>query len=386
MNTYTNLSWQYYRNYFYGENLLKSSLESEATEKRYKAKNKALVDTSYHIESLASYYEIADKATITLQTTYPGLLVGAGYGHEVSAKGELKLGFFFDHSTGLPIIAGSSVKGVLRSAFPQWDRDSKTPNEIKQVKTRWIESLLTGKQIAEILFDEALKNKIHAIELAIFEGIKDNTKTNPEEKYYSIYERDIFFDAYISVAGKDDKILGIDSITPHIKDGLKYEEAMLKNPTPIPFLKVLPNVSFTFNFLLKDNGIEKAKKQALFQQILLSLGIGAKTNVGYGQFSFTKSTVSERDKNSLEEVIPPKLNLEKLKEMTGKIEAIEGSYALAVFITDKGMLKIKKKIDSFFSTKQKAAGNINLALNDNVSMIDAKSVNNENVFTIKKKA
>ncbi|MDZ7743476.1 MAG: RAMP superfamily CRISPR-associated protein [Bacteroidota bacterium] len=29
----------------------------------------------------------------------------------------MELGFFFDHTTGLPMIPGSSVKGSLRSAF-----------------------------------------------------------------------------------------------------------------------------------------------------------------------------------------------------------------------------------------------------------------------------
>ncbi len=302
MNANTNLNWQYYRNYFHGQDLSdreviekgksKKVLETEATEQRYKTKNKDLTESAYTIDTLPLYYANNQENNIELYTTYPGLLIGSGYQHEVSAKGELKLGFFFDYTTGLPIIPGSSVKGLLRSAFPQWEKDKKTPDRKKWVKTLWIESLLTGKSMEELDAlssdeKERTKQKITKLELAIFEGIKDNSKIKPEEKFYSIYERDIFLDAIIVKAGKNDWILGIDSITPHIKDNMTYEQAMLKNPVPIPFLKILPNVKWKFHFDLKGNLLTKSQKRELFKQILLTLGIGAKTNVGYGQFSET---------------------------------------------------------------------------------------------------
>jgi CRISPR-associated protein Cmr6 len=71
---------------------------------------------------------------------------------------------------------------------------------------------------------------------------------------------------------------------------MSYEESMLKNPIPITFLKVLPDVEFSFNFILQDHQkideklVSIKRKIALFKQILLDFGIGAKTNVGYGQF------------------------------------------------------------------------------------------------------
>jgi CRISPR-associated protein Cmr6 len=72
--------------------------------------------------------------------------------------------------------------------------------------------------------------------------------------------------------------LGLDYITPH-KDG------PLKNPTPLPFLKILPGVTVNFQFQLHDGYYLKAKgKLELFRKILLDFGVGAKTNVGYGQF------------------------------------------------------------------------------------------------------
>ena len=40
--------------------------------------------------------------------------------HETNNQGELKLGFFFDHTSGLPMLPGSSVKGAIRGAFPNF--------------------------------------------------------------------------------------------------------------------------------------------------------------------------------------------------------------------------------------------------------------------------
>ncbi len=129
-----------------------------------------------------------------------------------------------------------------------------------------------------------MKSKILSLVMSIFEGIKDHTKSYPQERFYSIYNRDIFYDAIITNPGKEGKIVVTDSITPHIKDGLSYEQSMLKNPNPLLFLKVLPNVEFTFHFSLTENRLSKEHKIKLFKYLLLTLGIGAKTNFGYGQF------------------------------------------------------------------------------------------------------
>jgi len=192
------------------------------------------------------------KQKITLLTTYPGLVSGTGYAHESGVKGEFKLGFFFDYTTGLPVLPGSSVKGVLCDAF-------------KKDNGNYIKYLL--EEELNISNDLSIKD----LEKAIFENNEENK---------SIYDRDFFFDAF--PVGKTDKFLASDYITPHLEP--------LKNPIPIQFLKVLPNVQFQFNFDLKDfkdkNGtvlLSAEQKIQLFKLILLDLGIGAKTNVGYGQ-------------------------------------------------------------------------------------------------------
>ncbi|MCI4399050.1 MAG: type III-B CRISPR module RAMP protein Cmr6 [Campylobacteraceae bacterium] len=191
--------------------------------------------------SFTKLFEIQDAHSFTLKTTYPGLLVGSGYNHPKlkSNKDDFQLGFFFDHTSGLPLIPGSSIKGVIRSVFPE---DSDAHREAK----------------IELLMEYGIeKNDIELLKKELF----DNNATT------------VFYDAFIvSTANADGKIFGSDYITPHGDDGLK-------NPVPVKFLKILPDVSFCFQFKARDEHIK------LFHKIILDLGLGAKTNVGYGKFT-----------------------------------------------------------------------------------------------------
>ena len=214
--------------------------------------------------------------TIDVETNYPGLLIGSGYNHEVGGiKEELKLGFFFDYTTGLPCIPGSSVKGVLRSVFPE---RYKNEND-KNARVGYLNELFDSLGIPELTYGQ-IKN----LELEIFEG-KDFS--NNKNEYLSIYKRDTFFDAFPIATGEKNKLFYDDYITPHIdKDNPKL--SALKNPKPLRFLKVAPQVKFQFGFKLFDSkavkSFTKEKKKKLFEFILKDFGIGAKTNVGYGQF------------------------------------------------------------------------------------------------------
>jgi len=217
-----------------------------------------------------------------LETTYPGLLIGSGYAHEMGVTGELKLGFFFDHTTGMPIVPGSSVKGVLRSVFPSLLKVDRNQHPIKRNagnRLKYIRELIDNLSFDKTFSEEIKKLKnadIEQLEQEIFEGQRKNE--NGEYKPISIYERDIFFDAIIVKSNnRENKFLASDYITPHGNNPLK-------NPTPLQFLKILPQVVFRFQFDLKDGVISAKAKKAFFQKILEDQGIGAKTNVGYGQF------------------------------------------------------------------------------------------------------
>lgn len=202
--------------------------------------------------------------SFSLRTLYPGLITGVGIDHEAGVEGEFKLGVHFDYTYGMPVIYGSSVKGVLSSYFKDYTKMC-LPN-------------LSPEAIEDCFQD-------------IFHGRKRNREKDKEEKpgydNKSIYERDIFFDAVIEEKNDKDRILDSDNLCPHGSDPLK-------SPTPISFLKIAAGVKIQFRFKLIDTVIDgntlldvETKKQ-LFEKILMEMGIGAKTNVGYGQFEPNK--------------------------------------------------------------------------------------------------
>lgn len=274
----------FYREYFgQGFNPAKpitDAIEKDNT-KHLEAKNGALQKAMIVVPDCNQYliHEIPNMDglnPIEVTTIYPGLIIGSGYMHETLNKGEFKLGFHFDHTTGLPCIPGSSIKGVLRSFFPQFTNNALSEqDERKQSKAVFIAEKL-GWNDPDFL-------KVHQLEMAVFDGVDlANSAENTDcMKYMNIYQRCCFYNAYISRAATGNKIFEIDTITPH-------GENPLKNPIPLNFLKIRPGVTFTIPMQLQDIdylAIKKAKLKTLFETIIKLNGLGAKTNVGYGQFS-----------------------------------------------------------------------------------------------------
>jgi len=213
-----------------------------------------------------------------LFTTYPGVLCGTGYGHDTKAKGDFKIGFFFDHTTGQPILPGSSVKGILRSLF-ECDLDAKGNEKTGEKSVAVLKFIFL--EAIEICKDESLKTELTEIKEHLSEAVISKTKKAIFGGQDQI-GADIFFDAVINFEKLgNERFLSNDFITPHQHD-------LLKNPVPLMFLKVLPNVPFQFRFKLSNDGWTTDVKEAIFKTILLTIGAGAKTNVGYGQFSETK--------------------------------------------------------------------------------------------------
>jgi CRISPR-associated protein Cmr6 len=238
-----NLGWLFYKElYRLGDN----SAHIKNTMEKLKAASGVDLDK----------YKLAEYG-FTLKTTYPGLIIGSGYTHGISSGEDTKMGFYFDHTTGLPIIPGSSVKGVLRSFFGLAQNNQ--TDRYKNQKEEFIKELLEDNTI-----------NVNALANEIFEGI--DSKTN---KPLPIYKRDKFFDAVI-VGVENGELIQDDYITPH--------KEPLKNPIPIKIIKVAAGISFKFQFDLKDSVISAAQKELLFLKLLLFSGLGAKTNVGYGQF------------------------------------------------------------------------------------------------------
>lgn len=189
------------------------------------------------------------------EVLYPGLVTGVGINHNVRCRdltGEFKLGMHFDYTYGYPVIYGSSVKGVLKSYF----------KEIYEIKN--------GEDVDALIED-------------IFDGISYTTK-----KPKPIYERDVFFDAIVVASNEKGNILESDALAPH---GGDTHNNPFAEPVPIPFIKIASGVKLLFRFKLVATGkdvMSADKKLKLFEDILTTYGIGAKTNVGYGQLKLLK--------------------------------------------------------------------------------------------------
>ena len=245
-----NFSYHYYKGYYenfpYWDKLNISNDDklSKIILNFFEKKNKLFTGSEIDPETPRAI----EPNTIELYTAYPGLISGTGYTHGIKADGEFKIGFAFDHVSGMPSLQGSSVKGKLRAAFPEFNSDiSFKNNEIDPVKTEWVLRAIHEIKGLNEPFVYSIDSTVEHQQLAkfideCFSG-KKATSTKEESKFLSIYNRDIFYEAVlINKADKAKKFLGIDSITPH------NQSNPLKNPIPLPFLKVLPNISFQFKF------------------------------------------------------------------------------------------------------------------------------------------
>ena len=281
---------------------LKRQLDSikDNNETKIKGKNKILSDASLStINSIGSVQ--TDSFSLTI--AYPGLVTGIGINHEAKIEGEFKLGVHFDYTWGVPVVYGSSVKGVLRAYFEEFYQEELDKldllHDIFYGETR---NIALEEEFYEKKYQKECKDECKKIyrdkREGEWEGLwtekyennwkrrwKEEVKDDDKKRKYlpkSIYNRDIFFDAVITKADKKRRILCSDSITPH-------GDNPLKNPTPLTFLKIAPGCTMEFRFklvdsVIGDNRFKAAQKKALFEEIIKTVGIGAKTNVGYGQF------------------------------------------------------------------------------------------------------
>ncbi len=175
-------------------------------------------------------------SSFSLYTCYPGLLIGIGNAHDAKLPEAIKLGFSLDYVNGFPYLPGSSLKGILRSCFSE-------------------PALIQSNLKTDVVVSD--------LEKALFE------------------HSDVFLGAY-PVLSKPGSILEMEYITPHPDS--------FTNPVPISLMKVKQNVKFEFCFLLKDCpelGLTSGDKLELFKKLLLEMGVGAKTNVGFGRLSET---------------------------------------------------------------------------------------------------
>lgn len=210
----------------------------------------------------------ANYSVVNMRVQAPGLLIGSGLAHGLpSSEEDVKTGLQFDYTSGLPVISGSSVKGVIRSAFPTIKEDKEQSNEADAEKLNYIRSLIAD---------------IPQVNKPVLED-EDILEFGNQMFNYG----DIFADALLVGYGTRMKqhgpvkhVLAEDYITPHTG-------GPLAQPVPIKIVKVAPGVTFAFCFKFNatkigDKEVTAEMKESLCTAILQDLGIGAKTNVGYG--------------------------------------------------------------------------------------------------------
>lgn len=272
-NTTANIGWIFYKDLYrsykrfqyqkYNEQNKFVDITEEHQNKIIQQKIGSLLETTFTDNNLQTNQRIINSLSklnnyepFNLKTTYPGLLIGSGVSHGVTSEADIKVGLQFDYTTGLPYIPGSSIKGVLRSVFPD-------PNLSEEDNESRIEYLRI--KLKEITGKEWKKEDISSLRKKLFEEGENSSL------------RDIFFDALmVGTSSKDKPFLGNDYITPH--------KNPFDDPTPIQFIKVLPDVEFCFSFQLNANipELEPKKRIELYKSILLDWGVGAKVNLGYG--------------------------------------------------------------------------------------------------------
>lgn len=368
-----NIGWLYYKDYHQknGDNIRffqdapeqKGDRRNDYFQQHYMEKNATILSEPFDVATSTQLQVVSMIEKLKFMTIYPGLTMGTGYTHETGELGEFKLGFFFDYSTGYPCVPGSTVKGCLRSVFPQKKREKVADKKEKydylasaiRELPEFSKEIIRENDLSDA-FDEkgSLKRMqfIDFLEREIFDGEKcekneDGTykveKTGDKTRFFykplCVYERDIFFDGYIvssdhpaikrSTYQNLKPFIADDFITPHLNRKIP-ELSPFTNPVPLMFLKILPEVTIQFQFDLKDGLLTKKEKEKLFGRLLLDFGIGAKTNVGYGQFTEnepvagTSSGVSDEDDRNGENpkkqppIGTPDLTIAEYTRITGK--------------------------------------------------------------------
>ncbi|MBQ2989287.1 MAG: type III-B CRISPR module RAMP protein Cmr6 [Clostridia bacterium] len=287
--------------------------DTETFDKAVDERNKAIFATVFSADDYApcKLKDVPGFASFDLKTTYPGLLVGTGYAHGLGfekVSSDINCGFSFDYVTGQPYVPGSSVKGILRSAFRR--------TELREY-------------IADFCgIPKDRSDLIEAFEEHIFGTSAEDVGEG----------EDVFLDAVIKRGDADSRILGDDYITPH--------RTPIENPTPIRIVKVLSDVVFEFRFVLKGFeaegiSVSAAKKRALFLELAQILGIGAKTNVGYGAMSACLPAQTEPEAPPVvRRSAPP-----PAQEVNLPTQADKGTEYTAVVVGDKDKKNYKLKVN-----------------------------------------
>ena len=237
--------------------------KSEALEKVLKYSKAAQAQTTALIErqkKLIGKTDIKHHLSITAKSISP-FMTGTGMEHP------LENGFAFLQPYGLPYLAGSSIKGVLRNTARLLARDA-----FGEGTQGWIplaiETLFGSDdaQIGEETAEETRRGALTFWDVIVSPKIESKPGQPPTQS------------------------LKVDILTPHQSHYLQgtANPHDSGDPVPVPFLAVGAGAEFNFhiqaNPTLLDNFIDSWQSliEACFKYTFDWLGFGAKTAVGYG--------------------------------------------------------------------------------------------------------
>lgn len=208
-----------------------------------------LILVNKHFDQIKQAYSSLRFPVLDLEArlTYKGL-VGASSSFGQPA---FKVGLSFDPLLNVPYIPGPSIKGAVKAA-----------SILKKV--------LPDKLLGEIFGNGSI-------------GRLD------------------FSDAYPVERGAKGYILIPDVLTPHYskrgEDVLKEDQVV---PTPIPFLSIAPTTKFRFLIVDRAQKADQPFLETLLKAVAVafSLGVGAKTALGYGAFELVKASVEKGERDA----------------------------------------------------------------------------------------
>jgi len=284
------------------------------------------------LEAIYTRWQAVTTSAVTFQAQALGrLIVGLG------GKGAMEFGLTLQHTSGLPVIPGSALKGLTRTyglltiaaelnirPF-NLKQISALEERNKQRRQRKLPPLRTPLEYLDEALVAADDKSRHDALIPITEVIdimllgSKASEQDPEQLIEEVRQRlnsshhdpdqfpeaahyraafgsqesggaCIFYDAIVAKFSPQGALFEADVMTPHFVD--YYTSAGQKpphdggNPNPISFVTVAAGTTFAFAVGLRPGGDPAAREQAVawLKAALHELGIGAKTAAGYGIF------------------------------------------------------------------------------------------------------
>ncbi len=242
---------------------------------------------------LASQYalaDVADAVRIEAKSTSP-FVTGMGEEHAVEN------GFAFLSPYGLPYLAGSGVKGVIRRAAEELAAGLNPEGTCGWTFARvmWLFGYESDTLFEEEFLEKEKKDE-EAQELLKIMNKENKAITNLDKSEKHFMGALSFWDVIIWRNDSEQQrkdLLGIDILTPHFGHYYQGDESPhdAGQPKPNPFLVVAPGATFTFHITCPgEHRLPESLQGEVWRELIKAAfnhafewgGFGAKTAVGYG--------------------------------------------------------------------------------------------------------